>query len=233
VIGISTWYADLGEYSFPTLFVRLDDEEIESLTAGQTDGPAPRRVARRLQEAIRHMTGAAFVGADVCAPTDSPCFRYGRWISFGKSAWKLLASSEKVKSAFLAGHTRRLTVRPFRRMDRAREFRMFIQNGRLTAMCQYHLDLGYLPRIAARRDELWRSARRFVPHLTRLLPARDIVIDVYLRSSRRWLLLDLNPWGPPTDPLLLRRWDRDWSDDAGLLLAPRPVRMQGDIEVSF
>ncbi|NOY82543.1 MAG: hypothetical protein GXP31_16215 [Kiritimatiellaeota bacterium] len=232
MIGISTWYTTLGEYSFPTVFLALDPEERDALTAGELTGPAPKRVAARLQRAIRNLTGACFVGADVCAPTDSPHFRAGRWVSFGRSAWKLLASSEKVRAAFLSGQTCSLTVRPFRRMDRSREFRMFFHERHLTAMSQYHLD-GCFPKIVGRQVEVWRSAKTFGAVVAKRLPVSSVVADAYLTSSDRWMLVDLNPWGSPTDPLLFKTWDRDWGETPGLKLVPGPVKMKGDISVSF
>ncbi len=232
MIGISAWYTTLGEYSFPTVFLVLSPEERDALTAGELTGPVPKRVAARLQRTIRNLTGACFVGADVCAPTDSPHFRSGRWVAFGRSAWKLLASSEKVQAAFLAGQTQSLTVRPFRRMDRSREFRMFFHEGHLAAMSQYHLD-GSFPKIIGRQAELWRSAKTFGAMIVKRLPTPTVVVDAYLTSSDRWMVLDLNPWGKPTDPLLFKNWDRDWAEAPGFKLVPGPVKMKGDISVSF
>jgi len=232
MIGISQWYASLGEYSFPCIFLVLEGDERDAITAGETSGPVPKRIAARLQRALRNLTGAGFVGTDVCAPTDSPHFRPGRWTSFGRSAWKLLSTSEKVRSAFLAGQTDSLTVRPFRRMDRSREFRMFFHETRLVAMSQYHLD-SYFPKIVERQSDLWRSAKIFGAMIGKRLPVSTVAVDVYLTSSNRWMLVDLNAWGKPTDPLLFKSWEVDWAAAPGLKLTPGPVRMKGDISVSF
>ncbi len=233
VIGISQWYAALGEYSFPTIFLPLDSEESAALTSESLEGPAPNRVIKRLQRAMNNLTGACFVGADVCAPTDSPRYRPGRWVSFGKTAWRLLAGSEKVKSAFLAGQTRTLTVRPFRRMDRSREFRLFIAERRVVAMSQYHIEEGFLPKIVARQEQLWKGAQTFGSHVARRLHEADVVVDVYLTASRHWLIVDVNDWGPPTDPLLFRDWEQDWAAIPGARFVPRPVKMKGNVSVSF
>jgi len=61
----------------------------------------------------------------------------------------------------------------------------------------------------------------------------DLVVDVYFTSDDRVLIVDLNPWGDPTDPLLFKTWDRDWAEEAGIKLIPRPVKMKGEVSVSF
>lgn len=232
VTRISEWYVSLGEYSFPTTFLRLSDGEVAALCSGEGDSADGRRTAARLQAAIRHLTGSCFVGADVCAPTDSPRYRPGRWVTFGKSAWKLLATSEKVRGALAAGSTSLLTVRPFRRMDRAREFRLFFQHRRLVGISQYCLER-HFARVVKREPEIRRLAVRLAGSISDRLPTEDQAVDVYLTSSNRFILVDLNPWGDPTSPLLFKTWDRDWQPEDEIRLIPRPVRMKGDVSVSF
>jgi len=232
VFAISHWYAALGDCTFPTVFVRLSGAEIEALLGADPNADAARKSMARLDLAIQSLPGASFVGADVCAPTDSPQYRHGHGLRSGRAAWELLAASPQVREAFRAQATQRFTVRPFRRMERTREFRMFIRQRRLVAMSQYHLD-GYAARLHVRQAEIWSLAQAFAAEVTPWLPAENLVIDVYLTSDRRLLVVDLNPWGDPTNPLLLRGWDRDWSQDTGLRLIPKPVKMKGEISVSF
>ena len=58
-------------------------------------------------------------------------------------------------------------------------------------------------------------------------------MDIYITSTNKILIIDLNPWGEGTDPLLLSRWDRDWSKKEGLILMPPPTRIFGEVNVSF
>ena len=58
-------------------------------------------------------------------------------------------------------------------------------------------------------------------------------MDIYFTADHRILIIDLNKWGDPTDPLLLRSWDRDWSVPAGIVLMPPPVAVEGNPNVSF
>ena len=62
---------------------------------------------------------------------------------------------------------------------------------------------------------------------------REVFVIAYFTSDDRILLIDLNPWGEPTDPLLLRSWDREWSECAGLLTMEPPTQLHGNVDVSF
>ena len=46
-------------------------------------------------------------------------------------------------------------------------------------------------------------------------------------------MIDLNPFGEPTDPLMLNSWNQDWQNSMGLKLIPSPTAISGDINVSF
>ena len=52
-------------------------------------------------------------------------------------------------------------------------------------------------------------------------------------SRRKVLVLDLNPWGEPTDPLMFRDWNRHVDAPLGCLLVPSPHTLSGDVNVSF
>ena len=65
-----------------------------------------------------------------------------------------------------------------------------------------------------------------------ILPIKDLVMDVYFTAEHRILIVDLNAWGEPTDPLLMRTWDRDWSEPAGIVLMPSPVAICKDEKVA-
>jgi len=232
VTPASTWYPNLGAFTFPTLFVRLFPDEVEALAAGRPDGPAAQAVIARLDRCTARLPGAVFVSGDVCAPTDSPSFAADPSVSSGAGAWRSLTGSAKVRAAFETGRSCRIALRPYRRMNRTREFRLFFHGRTLRAMSQYNLDRHYA-RLAGRQEALWQAGQEFAAAIAGLLPADNQVVDVYLCSDGRFLIVDLNAWGPPTDPLLLKTWDRDWGETAGLRLMPKPVRMTGDISVSF
>lgn len=229
---ISSWYASLGNVTFPSVFIPLSGDTIQALLVGDDASAAARTGVEALRQAMGAFTGACVVNADVCAPTDSPHYQPRRGVFAAATAWRLLATSPQVRAALSEGHSTRLVVRPFRRMDRAREFRLFIHRRQLTAMSQYCLER-HFRRLAGRTGEIWERGLEFAARLASGWPADTLVADVYLTSDKRLLLVDLNPWGPPTAPLLLRSWERDWETPAGLKLIPPPIRMTGDVKVSF
>ena len=66
------------------------------------------------------------------------------------------------------------------------------------------------------------------------LPVSDVVIDVYLENDDKVVkIVDLNPWGGDTAPLLLRTFDQDWSGVSGIKLMLPPTKISGDVAVSF
>lgn len=230
---VSDWYPSFGSYGFPTMFVRLRQSEIAALVACERDSAAARAVIARIHRAVRELPGSGFIHADACSPTDAPLVQQGRAaIRSGRKGWEIITSSDKVRTAFAEGHTERLGVHPYRRMDPVREFRMFVRNRSVAAMSQMCLTR-HFARLAGRADEIWRKGVKLFEEIADLIPDDHLVIDVYLTSAGHLMIIDLNVWGDPTDPLLLRRWDRDWSGEIGLKLIPKPTRLGGDVEVSF
>ena len=73
----------------------------------------------------------------------------------------------------------------------------------------------------------------FAVILNRSQLVKTLVMDIYFTASGDILIIDLNPWGEPTDPLMLRSWDRDWSKPAGIVLMDPPTRISGDVNISF
>ncbi len=227
------WYPSLASWSFPTVFVRLRPEELSSLAAGEELGEAASAVAGRLEHALSSFSGNRFVGVDLAAPTDTPRFESKRGaVHSAASAWRCLAASAKVRASVASGHSSCICVRPFRRMDQTREFRLFIKDRSLKAMSQYWL-VRHFRRLEGRKELYWSMARDFVSLVSWCLPSADIVMDIYITSRKEILVVDLNPWGPPTDPLMLRAWDQDWSREPGMRLIAPPVKISGDVNVSF
>lgn len=229
---VSQWYGSLSVYTFPTLFLALTADEIAALLERQDEGKTVRDILAKLNRGINILPGSSFVHADVCAPTDSPRFQKRRGaVKNGRTAWSFLLESDKVHQAFADGHSTRLALHPYRRMDRVREFRLFVKGRRLCAISQICLER-HFARLDKRQDEIWRKGKALASQIAPALPRDDIAIDVYLTSAGELMIIDMNPWGPPTDPLLLRQWDQDWDEEIGLKLIPPPIRLGGDVSVS-
>ncbi len=230
----SAWYSSLAAHTFPASFLPLRPEEVTALRDGRLEGEEVDGVVARLEPTMRAFPGNCFVFTDLAAPTDTERFAGKRGaVHSAASAWRCLATSGKIRAAATAGQVGHLCIRPFRRMNRTREFRLFLHGGKLRGMSQYWL-IRHYRRLEGRKDFFWKSAIQFVDEVSWLLPYPTIVMDVYFTAENRILIVDFNPWGPPTDPLLLRSWDRAWdAEDVGIKLIPPPVSVGGELNVSF
>ena len=229
----SEWYQALSDHTFPTSFVKLSPAEISALIAQDIDGSTGRSVQKRLKQPMHYFPGNCFVSVDTAAPTDTERFESKRGAVYSpESAWKYLCKSDKVRNAVESGESDHICIRPFRRMTHPREFRLFIKDGKLSAMSQYWL-IRHYRRLEGRKEHYWKKAARLVEKISWLLPAPTIVMDIYFTSSEKILIIDFNPWGAPTDPLMLQDWDRDWSEEAGIKIIEPPTKLTGDVNVSF
>ncbi len=231
------WYPVLAAHTFMTSFVRLRPEAVTALAMGVIVGgdshPEVQDAIESLRQPMSVVPGNCFASVDSCAPTDTERFIYKHGAVYSpESAWRYLALSGKVRTAAANGEVQNICLRPFRRMNRTREFRLFIKDGKLAAMSQYHL-IRHFRRLEGYKKEFLKEADTFVNEIAWLLPIRDLVMDVYFTAEHRILIVDLNKWGEPTDPLLLRDWNRDWSVPAGIVLMPPPVTVSGTVNVSF
>lgn len=233
---MSEWYLVLGEFAPLTGFLKLDETELKLLQDGVGKGRETRAVVKRLKTVMRRGSfNNYFVSTDVCSPTDTPRFAAKRGaVHSAESAWYYLATSEKVRQAAAAGLVQYICVRPFVKLDRTREFRLFIKDRELRAMSQYHLER-HFRRLEGIRNDLWQRALGWFEAVKNRLPVDDLVIDVYLDDDSKApvFVVDVNCWGEPTDPLLLRSFDRDWSKTAGIVLMLPPAKLSGDVAVSF
>lgn len=227
------WYPRLSAHALPTSFVFLQASEIKALIAGETESTPAKNVIARLNLVMRNFSYNRFVSVDLAAPTDTPRFQEKRGaVRSAKSAWHVLAGSTKVKNSAIRGEVTAICIRPFRRMDVTREFRLFIKGGKLKAMSQYWL-IRHFHRLERAKEQYWAKAYEFIESNAWALPAPDIVMDIYFTRSGKVLVTDLNPFGPPTDPLMLKSWDQDWSLFPGILLVPTPHVLSGHVEVNF
>ena len=237
-LSIPGWYPRLGAYSAFTTFVTLPQESIDYLASADRSSfdngdELNRRTIDLFRRPLDAFSGYVFVSVDRCAPTDTARFRerYGA-VHRAEQIWNILCASEKVRRSAAAGEVSCVCIRPYHRMNIPREFRLFVRNGELVAMSQYHL-IRHFRRLDGVRDKYWAIAEKLIKQIGWLLPLPELVMDVYINSRGAIQIIDLNPWGPPTDPLLLRTWERDWSTPAGLVLMDPPVKLSGKVDVSF
>ena len=231
-IPISTWYTSFGNYTFPSSFIRLNESEKDALLNKDTSSKISRSVIDKLDYVIDHLPGSCFLHADSCAPTDSAKFKASDFsVKKGQTAWEILIESTKVVSAFKSSETERLGLHSYRRIDKYREFRAFIHGRKLITMSQRYINK-HVSKLNGRESEIWQLAQQLFENCSDFLPFEDIVVDLYLTSTKRLMILDMNEWGK-CDPLLLKEWDQDWSAVSGLKLVPKPLKLSGDVSVSF
>ena len=142
---ISEWYPHLGHLTFPTVFIGLNNQERDALI----DGNKPSGLADRITRAVGSLPGSCVAGLDDCMPTDSATFQKSKAFKRGDLALKMFAESAKVKESLGAG-SKTITIRPYRRMDKTREFRLFIKEGELKAVSQRNLER-HFKRLETRR----------------------------------------------------------------------------------
>ncbi|MDD2478757.1 MAG: hypothetical protein PHS31_02575 [Victivallaceae bacterium] len=228
----SVWYPALANYTFLTSFVKLKPEAIEALAKGTRKGAVVNEVIERLRQPMAAITGNCFVSVDQAAPTDTERFKGKRGaVHSPESAWRYLAESPKIRAAAENGEVEFISIRPFRRMNQTREFRLFIKDGKLSAMSQYWL-VRHFRRLEGVKEDFWRKADQFVKDISWLLPEQTLVMDLYFTSDDQILIIDLNQWGK-SDPKLLHTWDRDWDTSTGIVLMPSPTTISGNVNVSF
>lgn len=238
---VPDWYTALAQYTWDTKFIKLREDAVAALASGMDEDSAReylyskpgKQLMKELSGPMNDIPGNSFAFVDVCAPTDTERFRSkGGAVYSPRSALYYLLISRKVADAAACGQVGYICLRPFRNMTWAREFRLFIHEGVLSAMSQYHLVRHYR-RLTGVRETYWKKASDFVRKIIWRIPVKTLVMDIYFTADGEILVVDINPWGAPTDPLLLRTWDRDWSEPAGLQLMAPPTSVSGDVKVSF
>ena len=233
VFRMPEWYPKLKNDCFPTVFLELDADELEALKNGQSEGEAVESLLPELKRVMSCFRGPRFFSVDTAAPTDTVRFKEKRGAVYSAaSAWKVLVSSEKIRQAAESGLVSSICIRPFRRIQPAREFRLFIRNGKLAGMSQYWL-IRHFRRLPGRLERYWKTAQSLVERIAPQLPVPDLTLDIYFKKNSEILIIDLNPWGPPTDPLMYTTWDRDWSQPGKCEIVPPPHMISGSIDVRY
>ena len=233
VFRMPEWYPKLEKDCFPTVFLELGAEELDALKEGQTESEVLKDLLPELKRVMSEFSGAKFFSVDTVAPTDTERFRQKRGsVHSAGSAWKILTESEKVREAAAAGLVSSICIRPFRRMQPAKEFRLFIKDGKLVGMSQYWL-IRHFRRLTGRVEKYWNKADELVKRIASQLPVSDLTVDIYFKKDGEILIIDLNPWGAPTDPLMYSTWDRDWSQPGKCEIVPPPHIVSGNVDVAY
>lgn len=235
---LPNWYTHLAAHTFITTFVPLPKDAVELLKEGALDDlDEEERIDNMMIEELRQpmaeIPGNCFICVDSCAPTDTERFRSkGGAVYSPRSAWRILRESAKVREAARAGQVTSICLRPYRNMTAAREFRLFIVDGKLKGMSQYHL-VRHFRRLEGIKENLWNRCQLFINGKAWRLPKGNLVMDIYFTANyERIMIVDFNAWGGATDPKLFK-WDNDWDQVLGARFMAPPTEISGDVNLSF
>lgn len=192
-----------------------DNDESES------DSTDPRTkyqfpdVEEALAAAIREFNGQAFIKFNWSAPLDASWMNAGTMkCQSAHDALLLVKSSDRIifdveRMFELIPHatiTRpthpTLVVRKWANLHPSMEFRIFVLDGKLIGICQRNCTT-HFPFLAADMPRITKTLTQFFTssvHSRALLPS--YTMDVYLDQKNRVWIIDFNPWGAPTCPLL-------------------------------
>lgn len=236
-LRMQDYYSSLSAVSFPTVFVPLTEEELSFLAKGEKDGKCVENVLERIAGAVKNLPASRFISLDTFSPVDTERYRKKRGaVSSPASIWAMLCDSARTREEAAKGTIRNIVIRPFRRMDLAREFRIFIKGKKFAGMSQYHL-VRHFQRLVEREEEYMSKVSSFVEKIAPFLPEEDVVADIYITHTRRVILVDLNKWDKSTDAKMLK-WDAlekfvPGTDKAMYGIVPAPRKISGKLQVKF
>ena len=111
-----------------------------------------------------------------------------------------------------------LTLRKWFDLSPSMEFRCFVKSGNLRGICQRDVS-NYYPYLLEDAEALEELIAVFwQDHVSGLFPSANYVLDVYVTNKRKCRIVDFNPWGGATLPLLF-----DWHE-----LSRPPARSNDD-----
>ncbi|PHT41763.1 hypothetical protein CQW23_20617 [Capsicum baccatum] len=198
-----------------------EDFEVSEGSEDESEQPLPPpsfpELETKIKESIKALGGSVFPKLNWSAPKDAA------WISptgnlccnsFSEVALLLRASdslvhdlcrvydscSDKTVSRppkfFLALRKWYSSLRP------EMEFRCFVRNGILVGVSQREVT-GFYPALVEKKDELITLIQRFFTNkVKQSFESESYTFDIYVTNDERVKLLDFNPWGAFTLPLL-------------------------------
>lgn len=123
-----------------------------------------------------------------------------------------------LRGYLMTGRRPTLYLRPHLDLPRATETRVFVRDGAIIGACPYYRNTRLRSRTAARAHA--EEVGRFMAHVLPVLPLPTVVVDVGLNAgAATWVVIDTNPFGRRSDPILFD-WDGDDFDGAFRYLGP-------------
>jgi hypothetical protein len=232
---IENWPAGLAHLSFPQRGLRLEVEEIHAL--GRRNGVHAHCFAAgsdqclhdlevRLDKAVRTFTEGAFIRLGSRSPKDTMLgVLTGCRAGDGAEALRLLACGSArvafdLRRSLQARYNPWIFVRQWIAIPPETEFRCFMQKRRLAGVSQYYRDCLFPAISSGSVTEIINAALRwFFPIFVSQCPLEDVVFDLSLTAEPEpsSKLIELNPFGPPTDAALFSWVDADFDGTIRIL----------------
>lgn len=172
------------------------------------------RLEAALDEALTGFPGGAFVRLGSRSAKDTPtAILTDCRAERGRDAIALLSDHSRrvafdLRRCLKSGYQPWLFLREWRDFHWSSEFRCFLLAGRLAGISQYHaVPSGENP--GARPERISELIGAMAGVLRETLGPVNLVFDVCIDETREpaATLIDMNPWGPPTDACLFS-WQR-------------------------
>ncbi|WFD33775.1 hypothetical protein MCUN1_000592 [Malassezia cuniculi] len=206
---------------------RRDDMETDAMSLpsddeDDEDAPEFPALTSALRKAIDEY-GAVFPKVNWSAPLDAAWMMPGNTLKCNSPSdvYLLLKSSDFVardveqvaELAQAVPDTKLvLVLKEWVDMPHAHEFRCFVRDGRLIAICQREIAFYEHLQNADAQETIRRTINKFFQDHIANDTLRDCMFDVHLNNSLgRAKLIDINPWLPRTDTLL---WTYEELDEA-------------------
>ncbi|CAI9729617.1 division cycle 123 homolog [Octopus vulgaris] len=217
----------------------FDDDYEWNSTHDENRVPDFPELDKKIRSCIEELDGEVFPKLNWSSPKDA------FWISFSKTLrctcpadiYLLLKSSDFVTHDLTSPFEYcedaecnrpeleyNLILRRWVNIHPGSEFRCFVKNGALLAICQRH-DSEYYGFIEQNLESIKTDITTFFKQrIASQFVLKEYVFDVYRKRQGKIVLLDFNPFGPVTDSLMF-----DWSE----LLSDHPFQKSStDVEGS-
>lgn len=195
-------------------------EDCEAATAIAPEFP---ELIQSIENAIRELGGTVFPKLNWSAPRDAA------WINFdgtlkctcSSDVFILLKSSDRVShdinhpfrkcedgedENFIESDGYTLILRKWITISSSSEFRCFVKKNQLIAISQRDT-AAYYPYVADNYNTIHSAIKNFfVEKIMGKFPDDSYIFDIYINSNNAVKLVDFNPFGELTDPLLFT-WD--------------------------
>ena len=191
-----------------------EDCNTETATA-----PNFTELTKTIEDAIKDLGGEVFPKLNWSAPRDAAWISYNGTLkcTTASDVYLLLKSSDRVShdinhpfrkcedgedNTLMESSGFVLVLRQWQEIPSSTEFRCFVKKGHIIAICQRDTASHY-PYIAENYNEIHSQIKNFFQKkISNKFPDTSYVFDIYLKSSKVIKLLDFNPFGNLTDPLL-------------------------------